>query len=127
MIREGLRHLEAGNADRAVRSFERAVQIAPAEPSTYLHLARAHSAARRFAEAHKVLSKATIHAHGNSKVLYEVELARGDLYRDEGRIEPARAAYKKAAGLKFFNREARERLKSLEAPAEPPGDAPRQE
>jgi tetratricopeptide (TPR) repeat protein len=118
MVREGLKYLNAGNVERATRQFERAVQLAPADPSAYVHLARAHGAGRRFAEAHKVLGKAEIHAHGERKILYEVELTRGDLRRGEGDREAARAAYQRAAGLRFFNREARDRLLALEASGE---------
>jgi tetratricopeptide (TPR) repeat protein len=115
LVREGLKHLQAGNVERATRQFERAVQLAPGDPTVYIPLARAHGAGRRFAEAHKVLAKAEIHAHGERKILYEIELARGDLRRDEGDKQAARAAYGRAAGLRFFNREARERLQALDA------------
>jgi tetratricopeptide (TPR) repeat protein len=115
LVREGLRHLQEGNVERATRQFERAVQLAPADPFVYIPLARAHGAGRRFAEAHKVLAKAEIHAHGERKIVYEIELARGDLRRDEGDREAARAAYRRAAALRFFNREARERLHALDA------------
>lgn len=121
MIREGIRQLEAGNAERAIRQFERAVQLAPADPFAYLHLARAHSAAGRAAEAHKVLAKAAIHTHGDKKLLYELELTRGDILRGEGKVDAARAAYQKAVELRFFNREARERLQALQTPASPAG------
>lgn len=114
LIREGARYLESGNVERASRQFERAVQLAPADPIVYVYLARARGAARRFEEAHKVLAKAVIHAHDDRRALYEIELARGDLYRDEGKLEQARAAYLKAADLRFFNREARDRLRALE-------------
>jgi tetratricopeptide (TPR) repeat protein len=114
-VREGLKYLQAGNVERATRQFERAVQLAPADPFVYIPLARAHGAARRFAEAHKVLAKAEIHSHGERKIVYEIELTRGDLLRDEGNREAARAAYVRAAGLRFFNREARERLRTLDA------------
>lgn len=115
LVREGLKYLQAGNIERATRQFERAVQLAPGDPSVYIPLARAHGAGRRFAEAHKALAKAEIHARGERKIVYEIELARGDLRRDEGDREAARAAYRRAAGLRFFNREARERLQALDA------------
>lgn len=125
LIREGIRHLESGNVERAARQFERAVQIAPSDPAGYIHLARARGAGQRFAEAHKVLAKALIHAHADPKILYSIEIARGDLYRDEGKIDPARAAYEKARELRFFNREARDRLRALDAPpAEEPPEPP---
>ena len=120
LLREGMKHLQAGSIERAARQFERAVQLAPSDPVVYIHLARARGAARRFAEAHKVLAKAAIHAQGEKKLMYEVEIARGDLHRDEGHLDKARADYQRAADLRMFNREARERLRALDAGSQPP-------
>ena len=122
LIREGTGYLEAGNIERAARQFERAVQLAPADPIGYIHLARARGAAKRYAEAHKVLAKADIHAQGDKKALYEILLVRGDLHRDEGNVDLARTAYERAAGTRFFHREATARLQALDAPPPPPAE-----
>ncbi|MCZ6779336.1 MAG: tetratricopeptide repeat protein [Acidobacteria bacterium] len=120
LIREGERSLKAGDIERALRQFERALRLSPEDCDTYTHLARAHGAAHRFEEAHRVLANAMIHARGNRRLRYQIELVRGDLYRDEGQREQARKAYEQAVGLRFFNREARRRLQVLDEPEEPP-------
>ena len=101
LIRKGERSLKAGEVERAVRQFERALRLSPEDPEVYIHLARAHGAARRFEEAHRVLANAMIHARGNRKLRYQIELVRGDLYREEGQREKAREAYEQAVGLRF--------------------------
>lgn len=120
LIQEGERNLKAGEVERAVRQFERALKLSPEDPEAYIHLARAHGAASRFLEAQRILANATILARGNRKVRYKIELVRGDLYREEGEREQARKAYEQAVGLRFLNREARRRLQRLDEPEEPP-------
>ncbi len=119
LIREGLHSLELGKVERATRQFERAVQLRPAHPTAYMHLARAHGVAHRLEQAHAALAKAEIHARGSRKVRYRIELLRGDLYRDTGDRARARASYERAKRLRFRNREARQRLEALEAQAPP--------
>jgi tetratricopeptide (TPR) repeat protein len=119
LIQEGVKNLQAGQVERATRQFERAIQMRPNDPTGYVYLARAHGAAQRFEEARKVLARASIHAREDRKVRYDIELTRGDLFRDEGNNEPARACYKRAAGMRFFNKEARRRLEALDSGAAP--------
>jgi tetratricopeptide (TPR) repeat protein len=120
VVRDGARSLEAGEVERAIRQFERALRLHPDDPEAYLYLSRAHGIAGRFKEAHRVLAKAEIHAHDSRKLRYTIELQRGDLHRDAGERQQAREAYERAAGLRIFNREARRRLKALDEQKEDP-------
>lgn len=119
LIQEGVKNLEAGQVERATRQFERAIQMRPNDPTGYMYLARAHGAAQRFEEARKVLAKAGIHARDDRKMQYDIELTRGDLFRDEGNKEQARACYERAAGMRIFNKEARRRIEALDSGAAP--------
>ncbi len=110
LIEQGRQRLDAGDPNRAVELFERAIAVDSRVPYAYYFLAKAHAEAGHDALAYRFLDRAEQKLANEPYWMSETYRLRGTLFAREGKASEAEAAYRRALAAWPGNRAAAEAL-----------------
>ena len=110
---EGFRESEGGMYVRAMKKFEKAIDVDPSNPFAYFHYGVARYGMHEYEQSLRLFDEARDKFGENQKWQSRIYTYQGLNYKSIGNIDKARECFKKAFELDKKNEEARQRLMEI--------------